>query len=373
MSEENTTFEDTQTALMELHREMAETPEESTEQASTPSGEQAQAVPAEQPEAPAPEAEAPVEPAEAAPEQGPEPQEEQPVTGFRLADGTEVTPEMAETWRQGALRQDDYTRRTQELARQRQEIQAQQQVYQQREQLQTDILADQDMRELLSEYPQMMRVLVAQHDKTRSILGNTAEIEKLRNQFEAVKDHPEIVEQLASQADRETEQRELQRYRETESSNQWISRVNEMVEMVGKEYEGVNAHEVGRYLVQLARFPADPTADHDGTVSAVARLAEQHFFTDSQGRTQFDDRIVRGEFKRLAQIRDLTAQQEQGRQEQHNQAVDAALANQQETKPPVSPAETTAPSPESDWEKISKLSYAENRQALADAAYGAYQ
>lgn len=45
---------------------------------------------------------------------------------YRLADGTEVTPDEIEEWRRGTLRQSDYTRKTQEIAEQRKQFEERQ-------------------------------------------------------------------------------------------------------------------------------------------------------------------------------------------------------------------------------------------------------
>jgi hypothetical protein len=93
----------------------------------------------QEPEAPAtPPPQAPVEDApdpadlEAleASEETDAPEQEQPQR-YRLKDGSEATLDEIEDWRKGTLRQQDYTRKTQELAAQRQQQAAQWQAFQQ--------------------------------------------------------------------------------------------------------------------------------------------------------------------------------------------------------------------------------------------------
>jgi len=293
------------------------------ESESTPEPEQPESESTDESETePATEAEAESEPAEAESEEEgaapqdttEEPEAEESATLIEL-DGEQVTLDQVREWRRDGLRQSDYTRKTQEAAQVRKAAED-------RDALLAEVVADESMKEFVRAHPEVLPKLLNDAENTRELLGKPAEVQALWDDYALIADNPRLAERF--NAEDPKAQEALVAQRTADNVMAVANALDERVDQIAKEYEGVDADAVKDFVLKLGRVPSGENVDPNAVVDAFGRLYTLMFVEDNDG-LDIDESLIRGHFESLKAVGASSAQAEAAEADDHNAQVDAKL------------------------------------------------
>lgn len=239
--------------------------------------------------------------------------EDQPV--FEI-DGEKLTLDEIRELQRGALRQADYTRKTQELARQREAAA-------ERDNLVAEIVGDPSMKEFVGAHPEVMPHLLADPKNTKAILGNPGEIQKLWDDYELIADNPRLAERFSQKSP--DAQAELEHQRVIENVTAIGNALDYVVDELAKQYEGVDADEVKAYVLKLGRVPTEEGADPEEVITGFGRLYNTFFVEDAEGGISVDPSIIETKFQVLSRAQAEKAAADAKAAEEHNRQVEDKL------------------------------------------------
>lgn len=254
-------------------------------------------------------------------------------------DGEEVPFEEV---RDGYMRQQDYTRKTQELAREREEVQ---QTIEEQQTLVRDINSHEGMRQFVSEHPEAMQYLLARPEETRELMQSPSKLEAFKEDYEILQESPELAEAYARAGDGERAQEQLEMERTVRNATQFANtldaRIDELAE--SEEYADVleedDVDAVKRRVLEIGGF--DEESPPEEVLRGVNKLAGIFVAPDGES---LDMSLVKDRFDAIKARREAERQSEEEKAADHNEQVDAELEEQEE-RPPASP-EGDGPAPE---------------------------
>ena len=278
-----------------------------------------------------------------------EPEEEVEEQLFELPTGEKVP---AEELVRGYLRQSDYSRKTADLAQQRQ---ATEQEVVGLTSLVQEAVKDPTMRDFLSAHPDAMGYLIENPDATRALLGRETEIKKFWREFEIISEDPEIAERFLKQPEKTVQQ--VDRQAQFNQALQFAKSFDETISEVVQEFEGVEASDVSAHFGQLIGAEKGAGLGADQFIGAMERLWNISVTQGRDGRPAFRRDIIKREAQRLADLNAARETAEEAKKRKHNEAVDAALNN--EEAPPATPGSGTSPAPaeekQPEYENLSEI------------------
>lgn len=325
-------------AVADVEAEATVTPEE-------PSGEDAEDTPAGEPDAEVDTPEATAEGAE--PDAEPpsdDPTEAAEATPFEAMpdetvvaqreDGTPIT--LAEL-RQGNLRQDDYTRKTQQLSQQNQQVQ---QFVDQGVGLVKKLMANETAQGFLAEHPEALDILLNNPAQTEQLLANPEGLEQFWQQYDLIAQDPNLAQALVDRSQNQQAVQQLDRMTRAQAVSRLGRDVAAQIEAVGSEFEGVDGNQVADYVLSLVGL----TPEHMAQAVQNPVLVENQFAQlyglfvrrDPQtGQEYMDTSVIRDRYTLLKQQVDKTAAEVAAKAATHNEAVGEKLTDE---NVPASPA-----------------------------------
>jgi hypothetical protein len=240
-------------------------------------------------------------------------------------DGEQVTLEEIREWKQGNLRQDDYTRKSQANADERKRLE-------ERDGLVAEIISDGAMAEFVKARPEVLPHLLKDADNTRAILGNAEEIQKLWDDYELVADNPRLAERFSGPTAGDAEA-ELAAQRAAENVGAVADALDRAVDIIAENYDGVDADAVRDYVLDLGGVPRVENPDPEEVVTAFGRLYSL-MFAEENGKLYVKPELIQGHFELLKGKQDRSAAQSEADADEHNATVDAQL---NDDSPPATP------------------------------------
>lgn len=254
-----------------------------------------------------------------------------------IVDGKEIPIDQVREWRDGAMRQADYTRKTQELAEERRRLEG---VTKARDELISDIVSSQPMNEFLGAHPEVLEHLLQDPEATRELIKNPQKIKSFWEDYELILERPHLAGKLAGE-EREDAQEEVSE--ELQAERTWKATLDVMaglkgaVEQVGQEYKGVDTEQVEDWLLRLGGL--DPDNAQEATPQQIVGAAQtlyQTLFRQTRNGLMIDPTLIRDRFEIYKGRTTKKKDEEKKAAEEHNRKVDEALESQAEKSPPVS-------------------------------------
>jgi hypothetical protein len=264
----------------------------------------------------------------------------------------------ADEVRKGAMRQADYTRKTQRLAAYEKEVAA---ALTDQRSLVSEIQQSDMAREFVSENPDVLDHMLAAPADTRRLLGNRREFEAFIADYKLMEGNPRLAKayldsstdpNAAQQVDDAREVEELRA--EAENLTNFAYAIDQEVARLAKDEFGDDISEADveatlSYLSeQIGGFNAESSPQE--VLTGLRRLGT--VIVNPTG-TDWDMALVRDRFNALKSSRASEAKAEADAVDEHNEAVDAELAEQKQRAPSTPEGEGVAASPETGPERKS--------------------
>lgn len=255
-------------------------------------------------------------------------------------DGEQVPVSQVRAWRDGNLRQEDYTRKTQDLATRAKALEKERQEMQS---LADSIAGDKFLQKFLAAHPEAISHLMAEPQGTKALLGNADAVNQFWQEYEVLLDNPGIASKLAHTGQKPPEVEEEAQVR---SAVAVAGALKYAVEEVGKQYPDVDREAVENYLLELGGVdPQNPPQDKRGVIQSMARLYQLMFMVDGD-QTYVNPRLIRDRFEALAAASEKHKKTADKKAEEHNKKVDAALKETDDQPPKTPKGKSPAPSRE---------------------------
>jgi hypothetical protein len=249
------------------------------------------------------------------------------------------------------LRQEDYTRKTQEAAQERARLAAEREA---RESLIDEMVKHEQMQEFIADHPAAIKYLLKHPDATRKLLANTSELQKFVEDYEAISANPRLAERFSRNEQDPAVQAELEAERTQRYATYVGSSVDGAIDYVLNEMPdaGVAREDIENHLRSLVGMPAEVNDKNaKEVVTGFQRLHALMFVRDQEGREVIDPRIVRDYVASRKQVNDKKKDSKERKAQDHNSKVDAALKAAGEQKPGV----LSGASPGTNEEKVAKF------------------
>lgn len=252
--------------------------------------------------------------------------EEQPL--FEI-DGESYTLEQMREFRDNGMMRQAFSRKTQEVAAARKRLED-------RDELLEAILGDSSLSPFVKAHPTALTTLVKQPEATRALLGDAAAVRQLWDDWELALERPHLREKLLAAPEEATDTLEDERYI---ANLQGVAKVvDEKIQALSQEYEGVSKEEVEEFVFSLGGFEKESEAEE--VAAGLERLFGLMFDQGPEGDWDLNDKLIRDRFELLSRVG--AAPNVDDDAEDHNRAVDEQLQD----NPVSASAGGDAPAPE---------------------------
>jgi hypothetical protein len=272
----------------------------------------------------------------------PEPEEDEDEEGEQptvtLKSGEEVTlsqlKEKYENW------QSEYSRQRQQ---DRETVQEYQERLENTQTLADDIAEHSGMQEFLRHHPDGIRIFLRNPEATRELMSDSDALEEFWEEYELLKERPQLAEKYLSDDGREEVSEEVQQRQRVQHTAQVAKELDRVVEAVGEEFEEIDNETVGRDILEMVgvteeAIEANPQIVH----GAMDRLYSLMFVQTDEGLF-IDPKLVKDRFEVYEARRTRETAKEEAAAEQQNEAVDAELERKKD-RPPAPQGDDAGPS-----------------------------
>ena len=335
--------------------------------------------PVEDPEPSAEEEDAPVAEAEGEEEAATEPPSEEPTTEEQapllnempddtvvmvLEDGTKLT---AGELRNGGLRQADYTRKTQHLA---QVLQQAQNAVDRGKGIVQKILGNETAQEFLKEHPEALDLMLKNPDQAEAMLSNPAALDRFWQQYEALADDPQLAQALVDRSQSQQAVQQLELVTRANAVSRLGRDVAAQIAEVGEQFEGVDANEVTKYVLEMVGVtPQHLAAARQNPLILEQPMAQLYSLLvrrdPNTGQEYLDNSIIRDRYEVLKARAEQAAAKSQQEVTEQSEATREKLAESDQTPPSPDGSAPSAQRPDQEWEEY-KASGATLEDFLAD-------